>query len=243
MSRLKRNVKEFDQDVDSNAGYKYTTNSPFSSIVANERITKSIIGFLYGHKYKTLVDAGCGDGVYSHELKNTFPEISIEAFDPAAKAIKLAQKKYPSIKFYVGNILDIKSLPNKTFDVAVIRGVLHHLPNQELALKNAFQIAREVIIMEPNGNNPILKLIERTSRYHIIHEEQSFSIGKFRQFFKNAGGEIKHLEYVGFVPFFFPTFFAKILFMMQPVLEKIPMVNKYFSAQIMIKARRKKGRR
>ncbi|MEZ4901482.1 MAG: hypothetical protein R2822_06830 [Spirosomataceae bacterium] len=58
--------------------------------------------------------------------------------------------------------------------------------------------------MEPNGNNPILKLIEKTSKYHIEHEEQSFIEFSLKKWIKNAGGKVTNWSYVGYVPFFFP---------------------------------------
>jgi len=233
MSIAKKNVAEFNNDVKTNDGYLYTTNPTFSSLIANKRMSEAISKHLGLHR--TMVDIGCGDGVYTNEIKRTFPLLEVEGFDPAEDAIALAQKKYPKITFRAINILqeDIERATRK-FDVGILRGVLHHLSDQELAIHNAFKIAETLIIMEPNGNNPILKIIEKVSPYHRTHEEQSFTFWQLKKWCEGAGGKVVSHEYVGFVPFFCPTFFARVAYFFQPLLEKIPLVKEFLSAQIVL---------
>jgi hypothetical protein len=94
-----------------------------------------------------------------------------------------------------------------------------------------------VLSIEPNGNNPILKLIEKLSPYHREHEEQSFSARALRRWSKDAGGEILSLEYVGFIPFFFPTLPAKVIHRVQPGLEQVPLLRDVVSGQIVLHLR------
>ncbi len=239
MTPTKNNVEEFNGDVKANGGYLYTTNPTLSSTYANKRITEALAAYI-PKDCKTLVDIGCGDGVYTAEIKQMYPDIEIEGFDPAVEAIYTAQKKYTNIKFSVMNILS-EHLDKEThqFDVGVIRGVLHHLPDQEFALKNAFKICETVIIMEPNGNNPILKVIEKVSPYHRTHEEQSFMFRTLKKWTEQAGGEVIANDYVGFIPFFFPDFPTKIIFFFQPFLEKFPLVREILSGQIIMLCKRR----
>lgn len=237
---LKENVNAFNQNVSENGGFLYTTNAQYSSHVANKRISDEIFKFIKP-TYKTLIDIGCGDGLYTNNIKQNFPHLEVTGFDPAAKAIEIAAEKYPSVNFHTLNVLDENlPLPKKKYDVAVIRGVLHHLSDQQLAIKNAFKLADNLIIMEPNGNNPILKVIEKTSQYHIEHEEQSFFEWELKKWIKNANGKIDEWSYVGYVPFFFPTGPAKVIYAMQPFLEKVPVVKHVFSAQFIIACSLKK---
>ncbi|GHB77197.1 class I SAM-dependent methyltransferase [Persicitalea jodogahamensis] len=231
---LKENVKAFNQNVQENEGFLYTTNAQFSSHVANKRISDEIFKFIKP-EYQTLIDIGCGDGVYTNNIKQNFPHLEVTGFDPADKAIEIASKNYPDVTFSTLNLLDENlPVPEKKYDVGVIRGVLHHLADQQLALRNAFKLADNIIIMEPNGNNPILKLIEKTSKYHIEHEEQSFFEWQLKKWIRHAGGQVDQWSYVGFVPFFFPTGPAKIIYKLQPFLEKVPIVKHVFSAQFII---------
>jgi 2-polyprenyl-3-methyl-5-hydroxy-6-metoxy-1,4-benzoquinol methylase len=233
--KLKKNVEVFNDDILSNRGYKYTTNNSYSASVANKRLTDVTLEIISRYKnLSSLIDIGCGDGIYTNEIKKKCSNVNVSAFDPASKAIDLARKSYPKIDFFIANLLEESSLPTKKFDIAIIRGVLHHLDYPELAIRNASKIAKKIIIIDPNGNNPLLKLIEKKSKYHIEHEEKSYSFREFVTFCENSQCKIDKIYYVGFVPFFFPTIPAKIIYFFQPLLEKIPILNYYFAAQIII---------
>ena len=231
----KKNVSVFNKDVAENKGYRYTNNAPFSSQVANLRQTQETLK-LIGTNTKTVVDIGCGDGTYTIELAEARPDLKFAGFDPASVAVDLAKEKRPDIDFQVANLLDAASLPNKKYDVGIIRGVLHHLTDPALAIENAAKIADKIIIIEPNGNNPILKWIEKNSQYHIEHEERSFSQKLLTQWCNEKGLKVESLTVIGFVPFFFPTFPAKVIYFFQPFLELILPLKKFFGAQIVIVA-------
>lgn len=237
MPYSKKNVEEFNDDVKSNEGYLYTTHPPLSSVLANGRISEAVEKHIFS--CKTLVDIGCGDGVYTGEIKKRVPRLLVEGFDPARDAILSAQKKYPDIAFKVINILDENiRAKSRAFEVGILRGVLHHLSDQELAIKNALAISDMLIIVEPNGNNPILKIIEKISPYHRKHEEQSFTSSRLEKWCIQAGARIVFKEFIGFVPFFCPAPLAKIIHFFQPALEKIPVVREFFSAQIVLVCRK-----
>jgi SAM-dependent methyltransferase len=241
MKNLKKNVESFNRDVNENKGYRYTVNAPFSSVVANKRLTQSTIENIEP-SCRSLIDIGCGDGTYTNEIKRVFKGMRIEGTDPAIKAVAAARKKYPGIGFFVSNILDRGTFGHKKkkFDVGVIRGVLHHLGDPAAAIRNSFLLAGRLIIIEPNGSNPILKVIEKTSKYHVEHEERSFSLTELRGFCNGAGGEIIKISFAGYVPFFFPEIPARIIYFFQPVLERIPVLRYFFSAQIIIVCVKKK---
>lgn len=237
---LKQNVDEFNRNATENGGFLYTTNALFSSHVANKRISDEIFRFIKS-TYKTLVDIGCGDGTYTENIRQNFPHLDVSGFDPAGAAIEVAREKYPLVHFETINLLDEQlPVPEKKYDVAVIRGVLHHLSDQQRAITNAFRLADNLIIMEPNGNNPILKLIEKTSKYHIEHEEQSFFEWQLKSWIRSAGGQVDSWSYVGYVPFFFPTRPAKMIYAVQPFLEKVPVLKHIFSAQFIVACSRRK---
>ncbi len=237
MSVLKKNINEFNDDVKANAGYLYTTHQALSSVLANKRICESTDPFM--DEFTTLVDIGCGDGVYTSELKARFPILDIEGIDPAEKAIASAQVKYPHITFRAMSILQENITQTiRKFDAALFRGVLHHLSDPQLAIQNALTIAETVIIVEPNGNNPLLKIIEKLSPYHRKHEEQSFTSRQLESWCIQAGGVVVHKEYLGFIPFFFPELPTRIIYIFQPTIERLPLIRVFFSAQIMLVCKR-----
>jgi SAM-dependent methyltransferase len=229
----KRNVAEFNGDIASNGGYQYTTNAQYSAVVANKRMTEAVVRFI-PESSKTLVDLGCGDGTYTGELASHFLGMEILGLDPAADAVQRAKRLYPSVSFDSADLLAPETLPKRQFDVGVIRGVIHHLPEGSAGILNAARIARTLIVVEPNGNNPVLKWIERHSQYHIDHEEQSYSSQELTAWCRQAGYSKITIDYIGFIPMFFPTVLAKIIYFFQPVLERIYPLKKYFAGQIVL---------
>jgi SAM-dependent methyltransferase len=234
---VKKNVAEFDKDVIKNQGFVYTTNLKYSSIVSNKRISDEVKLNIQSD-VRTIFDAGCGDGIYTQEIKFRFPQAQISAADPSSEGIKVAKAKYPKIDFFVMDLEDEKAFGrfSDVFDITVMRGVLHHMNNPIKGIQNISKITKKIIIVEPNGNNPILKVIEKTSKYHVLHEEQSFSSGTLKKWCLDSGFKDVKITYIGLVPFFFPTVLSKIIYFFQPLVEKIPVLNKYFCAQVVLTA-------
>jgi SAM-dependent methyltransferase len=229
----KRNVSEFNADVKENDGYRYTTNAPYSSLAANRRMTDATVAAIPAGT-ATAIDIGCGDGTYTRDLKSRLPNLGFTGFDPASEAIAAARRKFPGIEYLVGDLLDCATFPDRKFDVAVIRGVIHHLPDAALGIANATRLSDRIVLIEPNGNNPILKWLEKNSRYHVEHEEQSYTGLQLAEWCRKSGYRVTHLDYIGFIPFFFPTLPARLIHFFQPWLERIPPLKKYFGAQIVI---------
>jgi SAM-dependent methyltransferase len=234
---LKANVTAFDDDVAKNEGYLYTTHPTYSSQVANDRLTEAVLENI-GDRTRTLIDIGSGDGTSTNDLFHRHPNLTITGVEPAARAVAVAQERFPGVTFCVGSILDRDTLPSATFDLALLRGVLHHLSDPGLAIANAARLSSRVLIIEPNGLNPILKVIEKRSVYHVEHEEQSFAPSLLRQWCADAGLTVIKQTFAGFVPFFFPTGPAKVIHFFRPLLERIPIINRYFSAVVVIVAER-----
>ena len=237
---IKKNISVFESDVRENSGYRYTTGASFSSSAANRRITEAALR-LIPDDCGSVLDAGCGDGTYANEIKLARPGLELTGVDPAAAAVEAARGRYPDIRFFVGDILRPETLPARRFDLVILRGVLHHLADPAAAVRNCAGLADRLLIIEPNGNNPILKVIEKALRYHREHEEQSFTPRLLRLWCVRAGLEPQSLEFIGFVPFFFPTLPAKIIYFFQPFLEKLPLLGRFFGAQTVILCRRPRG--
>lgn len=234
---LKKNVHVFESDVRENAGYRYTTGASFSAVAANRRITEETLRLIPAGS-RTLLDAGCGDGTYANDIKLARPELEITGLDPAAAAIEAAGRRYPGVSFSTGDLLRPETLPARRFDIVVLRGVLHHLSDPGAAVRNCARLSDALVIIEPNGNNPVLKVIEKVSRYHREHEERSFAPGRLLGWCREAGLEPAAPVFIGFVPFFFPDVPARIIAFFQPFLEKMPLLGRFLGAQTVIFCRR-----
>lgn len=224
--------KAFNKDVIEYGGYAYS-NDRMSGRMSNARISKSILA-MDSFAGKKVLDIGCGDGTYSYELAQSGASLVV-AIDPVENAIVNAAEKYKSVanlRFECADLFKMDEA-HQIYDIAVIRGVLHHLPDLEKGIEIACKLAKKILIMEPNGYNPIVKIIEKTSRYHIEHQEQSFTPARLRSIFRKNNGKIVFDEFVGLVPFFCPDSFAKILKFFEKHVEAIPVIKQISCGQYM----------
>lgn len=232
---IKQNVSVFSHDVSEGGSYAYTKER-LSSVLANERITHALAA-LYPMRDKRLLDIGCGDGTYSLELIRRGASF-VKGVEPSGAAVTTATKKAKDAglagqcHFMVGNIYNLEITEH--FDCIVLRGVLHHLPDAGAALRAIAPFADNILIVEPNGTNPVVKIIEKTSRYHIEHEEQSFLFLTIRTWLRDAGFSRIVCAYVNLVPMFCPDWMAKICKAIEPIVENIPFVRKIFCGQYVI---------
>lgn len=237
--KLKENVNVFNQDVKEGQTYKYTAEG-ISKEFSNSRTTKEIKD-LTDWNGKTVLDMGCGDGTFTYTLLEN-GAASVLGLDPASVAIetaKLNSNGISNLTFDVGDIYALDKL-GKKFDTIVLRGVLHHVPDAAAAVKMAATVADEIIIMEPNGLNPILKIIEKVSPYHRLHEEQSFFPSTIRKWCSDAGFITTKCNIINLVPLFCPDGLAKALKSMEPYVEKIPFFRNFACGQVLIRAAKKR---
>ena len=223
---MKTTYEPFNQDVTTNGGYLYTTNSRFSSYIANLRQTQAILDISNFHG-KRVIDIGCGDGTYTIELFDEGHPAAVTGVDPADEAIKAAQEKVGGRKVTF-ETESAYNLPYQadSFDIAHLRGVLHHLDKPIEALREALRVAPVVVVLEPNGYNPVLKLIEKLSRYHIEHGEKSYAPYSLNHWVSGPiGGKISVGKWIGLVPYFCPDWMAHSLKVVEPLLERLPLLN------------------
>lgn len=228
-----KTVSQFDKDVISHQGYLYTVRASKSSQLANERlteITKSMIGKMEGKK---VIDVGCGDGTYTYELYRWGRPGTMVGIDTSKEAITLARKRFgkegKDLIFEHCSCYNIP-YPQQHFDIAIARGLLHHLDNPVDGLSKIVAIAKQVFVVEPNGYNPLLKLIEKFSSYHREHDERSYAPRTIRGWVRGLNRKIIRESYIGLVPFFCPDWVADLLKAIEPWIENTPLVRNFSCA-------------
>jgi SAM-dependent methyltransferase len=212
----------FDRDAARHSGYLYTATSKLSSRLATQRSTEAILaaGRFTG---RSVLDVGCGDGFYSNRFWDAAAPKSWVGVDPAENAIQVANANRGDrpIRFEVGDAHHL-AYPDNSFDLALVQSILHHDSDPQQTLREAFRVAPEVLIHEPNGNNAGLKIIQVASRYHREHGEKSYTTRRMRQWVEVAGGRVVDLRFAGFVPMFSPDVMAKTMKRLEPLLERTP---------------------
>ena len=98
-----------------------------------EKIGKKSIG----------IDFGCGTGRWA---KIVAPKCkSLTLLDASTKSIKVSKKmlnKFENVNFLVSDVTNT-NISNKKYDFAYSLGVLHHVPNIDMALKEVNRILKQ----------------------------------------------------------------------------------------------------
>lgn len=217
--------KIFADDVKKYGTYVYAGDSSLSIILSSKRRCRSILS-MEDFAGKTILDIGCGDGIYTYDLSKTNAALVV-GIDPIEPVISYAQEKFKDVKNLRFECADLYKMevPEKKYDIAILRGVLHHVPDLEGAISKTCLMAKKVIVLEPNGYNPILKIIEKTSAYHVEHDEKSFAPYLLRREFERNGAKIIKDEYISLVPTFCSDFVARICKFFEPLVEKLPVIK------------------
>lgn len=110
---------------------------------------------------KTALDAGCGIGFFSDYL--VAMGFSVTAFDARPQNIAEARSRYPSVNFVVHNIEDLSVQNLGTYDLVLCLGLLYHLENPFLAIRNLYALTRKIVIVESivaSARSPIAWLVD-----------------------------------------------------------------------------------
>ena len=225
-------IRKFDDDVGSRDAYAYSGDSaPLSSRIAHARITETVLAAA-DFRGRKVLDVGCGDGFYTLQLLRAGPGdvLGVDlAMTALARARERANGKGP-IRFVKASVYDLAPL-GETFDIAVVRAVLHHLDRPAEAIAAIARVAREIVVVEPNGYNPGLKFNERFCGYHREHGEKSYPPFRIDRWCESAGGRIAGRWFIGLVPTFCPEWMARTLKRIEPAVERIPVFRMIACAQ------------
>jgi SAM-dependent methyltransferase len=222
---LRESVEAFTRDAAANGGYGYTTGVRLSSRLATQRSTDAVTQTA-AFVGRSVLDVGCGDGFYTTRIWDLGRPCGLVALDAAETAVRIAASKIGErpVRFLVA---DAHRLPfrDDAFDVVLLQSILHHADAPQQLVREALRVASRVVVHEPNGNNLGLKVIERVSKYHLEHREKSYTPRSVRRWFSAAGGTVVSCQFAGFVPMFCPGLLARLMKLLEPLVERLPVVN------------------
>ncbi len=121
----------------------YTTEITSESIPSDNPIHQRLLrayvlaaDMVTGH----LLEVGCGEG---RGIDWLLPKVtSYSAIDKIEPVIKTLQKKYPTAKFYSGNIPPLSVFDDNSFDSIVSFQVIEHIQNDSLFLQEIHRVLK-----------------------------------------------------------------------------------------------------
>jgi FkbM family methyltransferase len=92
------------------------------------------------------LDAGCGVGFFSQTLAEC--GVNVCGFDARAENVEEAQRRFPGIPFGLADVEDRGILHLGRFDLVLCFGLLYHLENPVLAIRNLRAITEKCLLLE-----------------------------------------------------------------------------------------------
>jgi 2-polyprenyl-3-methyl-5-hydroxy-6-metoxy-1,4-benzoquinol methylase len=170
-----------------------------------------------------VLDLGCGDGAFANQvLAGEFA--AVDGFDLSEAGIKRAEANAagPHVRFRHCDItrLDLAELPR--YDGAFLIGILHHVKAATPGLIRSLRhIAGPVVVLEPNGNHLLRRLLEFTPSYRAAGEA-SFGTRQLRKLFETAGYQCVVWRRLNLFPNFTPQPLFRLLRPLEPMIEATP---------------------
>lgn len=145
---------------------------------------------------RDILEIGCGSGFGAVLLADLRPR-SYVGIDLMPEQIKLAERKsLAGYRFLVMDATDLKIFPDRSKDYVVVFGILHHMPEWRMALKEIYRVLRpggKLFIEEPDGI--MLKKFDRI--FHWGHpKEAGFTLDEFEMEIIENGFAITSRKYL-----------------------------------------------
>ncbi|MHB8503924.1 MAG: FkbM family methyltransferase [Candidatus Acidiferrales bacterium] len=97
-------------------------------------------------RLKSALDAGCGVGFFSKTLEEC--GLNVCGFDGRKENIAEARKRFPSLPFETADIEERSILELGRFDFVLCCGLLYHLENPLLAMRNLRALTEKCLLLE-----------------------------------------------------------------------------------------------
>lgn len=150
-------------------------------------------------KNSNILDIGCNEGFYSFAALE-FGAKSVKGLDLRNENISRAKKikqycDYTNCEFELGDVSDETILNYGLFDIVFCFGVLYHLENPMLAIRNLRKVTKRFLVVDS-----VVTSFDKSATIRISAEDNSnLRAGKTGAcFYPSLGGLIKMLEIGGF---------------------------------------------
>lgn len=173
-----------------------------------------------------VLDLGCGDGDFANlALAQHFAKV--DGLDVSQAGIRRARANVPreGVQFDLCDITraDFSKFPR--YDAVFLMGILHHVKAAVPVIVHGLcAVTDKVVVLEPNGNHPLRKLMELSPKYRAAGED-SFRARQLERIFAEAGFARAVWRRLNLMPNFTPRFAFKLLLPLEPIVESTPVLR------------------
>ena len=135
---------------------------PFTRVFFIKRLAL-VNAMIKGHVYETLLDIGCGSGIFLKELRNRCNKLhAIDVHRKMHFVHEMIKKEDIDANLTEASVLDLP-YDSETFDCVISVSVLEHIKELERALKEIHRVAKKdaVIVLAFPVENRITDIILR----------------------------------------------------------------------------------
>ncbi len=151
---------------------------------------KSLSKFVINQfKPKTVIDIGCGPGIYVHDLlKHNVEAVGID-IDPRVNDVEHLQQCDVTLKSF-----DVQQMFQKRFDLAICLEVVEHAPEEfaDNLIRNICSCADRIIF---SAAQPI-RGYHQPTHHNEQHKPYWLNLFKKEGYYQDAGASHRMLEYV-----------------------------------------------
>ena len=115
----------------------------FMQPIGRLAVSKEIKDLIMKNNISSLIDLGCGDGIFLRAINNEFKNISAVGVDISPRRINSLENDLPKFKFYCRDATNTKI--KKKFDLVHSSQVIEHVPSDEQMVIEMFRL------VNPNG--------------------------------------------------------------------------------------------
>lgn len=91
----------------------------------------------------SVLDIGCGVGVFTQLVKKTYPECLVTGVDISDKVIEANKLENPEIEYHQGYIGRLNFLSENNYDVIFCGETIEHLDNPSMLFNEAFKLLKK----------------------------------------------------------------------------------------------------
>jgi hypothetical protein len=198
------------------------------------RVALDIAGRLGLDAVASVLELGSGDGEFAVEvLARHYRQVVALEKSPTAVERARARPGGGNVRFLAADVIAHEYQAGERWDGAFLIGFLHHVKRgTPVVIERLSRVVPRVVVMEPNGDNPMRKLLERLPSYREGGEE-SFRRAELVGIFERAGYRLRERATINLFPPFTPDALFPMVRGLERLVEATPALHGLCSSHVL----------